>query len=162
MAATEAPSFSEDWDRLTPAPATPPPSRTRLPEDLGDCTPGGGTRGTRSLSDLMRLHAEHGKENLHLNSQEERRLEEELAKWVNTEEDDETFFGRRSLDGAPRPRGIIDFGRPRGQSESHVREGSHERSGSPDDRRERKDSSKMLIPGRGVIAGTTGSNISRE
>ncbi|KAG8678887.1 hypothetical protein FRC08_017400 [Ceratobasidium sp. 394] len=84
MAATEAASLSnEDWDRLTPAPATPPPSRTRLPEDLGDCTPGGGTRGQRSLSDLMRLHAEHGKENLQLNPQEERRLEEELAKWVS-------------------------------------------------------------------------------
>jgi hypothetical protein len=161
MAATEAASFSEDWDRLTPAPVTPPPSRTRLPEDLGDCTPGGGTRGSRSLSDLMRLHAEHGKENLQLNPQEERRLEEELAKWVNSEEDDDTFFGRRSLDGAPRPRGIVDYGRPRGQSESHVGE-SHERSGSPNDRRERKDSSKMLIPGRGVIAKAVSNNSNRD
>ncbi|KAG8698339.1 hypothetical protein FRC09_007288 [Ceratobasidium sp. 395] len=160
MAAMEGVSFSEDWDRLTPAPATPPPSRTRLPEELGDCTPGGGTRAARSLSDLMRLHAEHGKENLQLNAQEERRLEEELAKWVNSEEDDETYFGRRSLDGAPRPRGVIDYGRPRGQSESQIRDG--ERSGSPHDRRERKDSSKMLIPGRGVVTGTTGSNLNRS
>ncbi|KAB5589031.1 hypothetical protein CTheo_7527 [Ceratobasidium theobromae] len=141
-------SFSEDWDRLTPAPATPPPNSRPLPDDL-ECTPGG-SRAARSLSDLMRLHAEHGKENLQLNPQEERRLEEELAKWVNSEEDDETYFGRRSLDGASmRPRGTVDFGRPRGHSESNVRD---ERGGNPDDRRERKDSSKMLIPGRGVIA----------
>ncbi|QRV82011.1 Tyrosine kinase SYK [Ceratobasidium sp. AG-Ba] len=143
----EAASFSEDWDR----PATPPPKN--MPLDECTTSPGGTTRGSRSLSDLMRLHAEHGKENLQLNPQEESRLEEELAKWVNSEEDDDTFFGRRSLDGGVRPR-VTDLGRPRGQSESHVREGSHERSGSPLDRRERKDSSKMLIPGRGVIAGS--------
>lgn len=83
MAAEASTSFSEDWDRLTPAPVTPPPSRTRLPEDFEECTPGGGTRAARSLSDLMRLHAEHGKENLLLNPQEESRLEEELAKWVS-------------------------------------------------------------------------------
>lgn len=84
MAAAEAStSFSEDWDRLTPAPVTPPPSRIRLPDDFEESTPGGGTRAARSLSDLMRLHAEHGKENLQLNRQEEQRLEEELAKWVS-------------------------------------------------------------------------------
>lgn len=162
MAAAEAStSFSEDWDRLTPAPVTPPPSRIRLPEDFEESTPGGGTRAARSLSDLMRLHAEHGKENLHLNHQEEQRLEEELAKWVNSEEDDDTFFGRRSLDGTSvRPREAIEYGRPRGQSESHVRGESHERSSSPYDRRERKDSAKILIPGRGVIAKTNASTSS--
>lgn len=35
------------------------------------------------MSDLMKLHAEHGKENLQLNAQEEQRLEEELARWVS-------------------------------------------------------------------------------
>lgn len=161
MAAADAStSFSEDWDRLTPAPVTPPSTRTRLPEDFEECTPGGGTRAARSLSDLMRLHAEHGKENLQLNPQEESRLEEELAKWVNSEEDDDTFFGRRSLDGTSvRPR-TVDYGRPRGQSESNVRGESHDRSGSPYDRRERKDSAKMLIPGRGVITKTNGSTSS--
>ncbi|CAE6429945.1 hypothetical protein AG1IA_01606 [Rhizoctonia solani AG-1 IA] len=137
MAEPGSTSFSEDWDRTTPAPSTPP-SNSRL---LPDGTPGG----SRSLSDLMRLHAEHGKENLQLNPQEEQRLEEELARWVNSEEDDETYFGRRSLDDASaRPRGTVEFGRPRGQSESNV---------NGQDPRERKDSSKMLIPGRGVIAG---------
>ncbi|KAJ1302091.1 hypothetical protein OPQ81_000922 [Rhizoctonia solani] len=134
MAEPGSTSFSEDWDRITPAPSTPPSSSRVLPEG----TPGG----SRSLSDLMRLHAEHGKENLQLNPQEEQRLEEELARWVNSEEDDETYFGRRSLDDASaRPRTAADTGRPRGQSESGV------------EPRERKDSSKMLIPGRGVIAG---------
>jgi len=147
---------------MSPVPTTPLSNRTRLPEDFEEFTPGGGTRTARSLSDLLRLHAEHGKENLQLNPQEERRLEEELAKWVNSEEDDDTFFGRRSLDGTSiRPRATtVDYGRPRGQSESNVRRDSHERSGSPYDRRERKDSSKMLIPGRGVIAGTNGSTSS--
>jgi hypothetical protein len=82
MAEVGSTSFSEDWDRLTPAPTTPPPNSRQLPDDFEDCTPGG-TRTARSLSDLMRLHAEHGKENLQLNPQEERRLEEELAKWVS-------------------------------------------------------------------------------
>ncbi|QRW23375.1 hypothetical protein RhiXN_08411 [Rhizoctonia solani] len=102
MAEPGSTSFSEDWDRTTPAPSTPP-SNSRL---LPDGTPGG----SRSLSDLMRLHAEHGKENLQLNPQEEQRLEEELARWVNSEEDDETYFGRRSLDDASaRPRGTVDL-----------------------------------------------------
>ncbi|KAF8595522.1 hypothetical protein BDV93DRAFT_528604 [Ceratobasidium sp. AG-I] len=161
MAAEASTSFSEDWDRLTPAPVTPPPSRIRLPEDFEECTPGGGTRAARSLSDLMRLHAEHGKENLSLNPQEERRLEEELAKWVNSEEDDDTYFGRRSLDGTSSgPRATIEYGRPRGQSESNVRGESHDRSSSPYDRRERKDSAKMLIPGRGVVMTKNGSTSS--
>ncbi|CAE6416743.1 hypothetical protein ACGC1H_002233 [Rhizoctonia solani] len=137
MAEPGSTSFSEDWDRTTPAPSTPPSNSKILPE--------GTPNGSRSLSDLMRLHAEHGKENLQLNQQEEQRLEEELARWVNSEEDDETYFGRRSLDGASaRPRAAVDYGRPRGQSESGA---------NSQEPRERKDSSKMLIPGRGVIAG---------
>ncbi|KAG8731390.1 hypothetical protein FRC11_004310 [Ceratobasidium sp. 423] len=138
MAEAGSTSFSEDWDRTTPAPSTPPNNSQVLP----DGTPGGASR---SLSDLMRLHAEHGKENLQLNPHEEQRLEEELARWVNSEEDDETYFGRRSLDDASaRPRSTADYGRPRGQSESGA---------NSQEPRERKDSSKMLIPGRGVIAG---------
>lgn len=81
MADVGSTSFSEDWDRLTPGPNTPPPNPNRLPDDV-EYTPGG-SRAARSLSDLMRLHAEHGKENLQLNPQEEQRLEEELAKWVS-------------------------------------------------------------------------------
>ncbi|CAE6375261.1 unnamed protein product [Rhizoctonia solani] len=137
MAEPGSTSFSEDWDRATPAPSTPPSNSKILPE--------GTPNGSRSLSDLMKLHAEHGKENLQLNQQEEQRLEEELARWVNSEEDDDTYFGRRSLDGASaRPRAAVDYGRPRGQSESGA---------NGQEPRERKDSSKMLIPGRGVIAG---------
>lgn len=81
-------SKSEDWDRSqydisrTTAPCTPSPRRRRveLPSiEAVDGTPS--RRSGRSLSDLLRLHAENGKD-LTLNQEEESRLSEALATWV--------------------------------------------------------------------------------
>lgn len=82
-------STSEDWDRsvsdIAP-PSTPSRSSLRLPHLNGDNgvdndgTPSG-TKGRKSLSDLLRLHAEKGKD-LHLSEEDELRLSEELGRWV--------------------------------------------------------------------------------
>lgn len=85
---------SEDWDRsvsdIAP-PSTPSQSHSRILHlnnngENGidnDGTPGG-TKGRKSLSDLLRLHAEKGKD-LHLSEEDELRLSEELGRWVRNE-----------------------------------------------------------------------------
>lgn len=84
-------SASEDWDRSASdiqvdhePPKTPSTSRIAVSnghDQENDGTPGG-TKGRRSLSDLLKLHAENGKD-LKLSEEDEQRLSEELGKWVN-------------------------------------------------------------------------------
>ena len=79
---------SEDWDRSTSdiqvdSPKTPSISRIatgHIIDNDNEGTPGG-AKGRRSLSDLLRLHAEKGKD-LKLSVEDEQRLSEELGKWV--------------------------------------------------------------------------------
>ena len=80
-------SASEDWDRSTSdirvdadPPKTPSPARIRGSTEENEGTPGG-TKGRKSLSDLLRLHAEKGKD-LQLSEEDEERLSEELGRWV--------------------------------------------------------------------------------
>jgi len=108
------------------------------------------------------MHAERGQAALRLTPDEEQRLEDELAKWVNSEEDDDVYFsGPRptSLDGANlRPSSSLSHrspsGRSRRQSEGGVADRHNSSASSADvpgtPSRERKDSSRMLIPGKGV------------
>ena len=87
-------SASEDWDRSASdiqvdhePPKTPSTTRTGAVYDVdndNDGTPGG-AKGRRSLSDLLRLHAEKGKD-LKLSEEDEQRLSEELGKWVSLDE----------------------------------------------------------------------------
>ncbi|GJJ10512.1 hypothetical protein Clacol_004738 [Clathrus columnatus] len=127
-------SASEDWDRsvsdIAP-PSTPSQSASRIPQLNGengidnDGTPSG-TKGRKSLSDLLRLHAEKGKD-LHLSEEDELRLSEELGRWINSDsspyEPDDDFFSRPSRDDSALssaiPARLAEIsGRPRGQSES--------------------------------------------
>ena len=79
---------SEDWDRSTSdiqvdPPKTPSTSRVatvHIVDNDNEGTPGG-AKGRRTLSDLLRLHAEKGKD-LKLSAEDEQRLSEELGKWV--------------------------------------------------------------------------------
>ncbi|KAF8589094.1 hypothetical protein K439DRAFT_1612992 [Ramaria rubella] len=127
-------SASEDWDRSASdihvdhePPKTPSTSRmARLShmDNDNDGTPGG-TKGRRSLSDLLRLHAEKGKD-LKLSEEDEQRLSEELGKWINSDsspyEPDDDFFSRPSRDDSSLLTSSVTKlelnGRPRGQSES--------------------------------------------
>lgn len=100
-------SASEDWDRSTSdirvepdPPKTPSPARVRDGNDDNEGTPSG-TRGRKSLTDLLRLHAENGKD-LQLSEEDEQRLSEELGRWINSDsspyEPDDDFFSRPSRD----------------------------------------------------------------
>ncbi|KAF8503017.1 hypothetical protein BU17DRAFT_58624 [Hysterangium stoloniferum] len=130
-------STSEDWDRSASdlrVESEPPktPSRPRIMvlngiDQDNDGTPGG-AKGRKSLSDLLRLHAEKGKD-LQLSEEDEQRLSEELGRWINSDsspyepEPDDDFFSRPSKDdsslGVSKASKATDVtGRPRGQSES--------------------------------------------
>jgi len=83
-------SASEDWDRSTSdirvepdPPKTPSPARVRDGNDDNEGTPSG-ARGRKSLTDLLRLHAENGKD-LQLSEEDEQRLSEELGRWVRSD-----------------------------------------------------------------------------
>ncbi|KDQ10343.1 hypothetical protein BOTBODRAFT_58085 [Botryobasidium botryosum FD-172 SS1] len=141
---------SEDWNRSrsdVSKPPSPPmtPERRTLALAEGSATDNGRTptsavRGTRSLSEIMRLHAERGRD-VRLNEDEEMRLSEELARWINSDDEDVRFFTRddsalRSSAGASFT--ILSPRRPRGSSESVVQTNGVERD---------KDD-KVLVNGR--------------
>lgn len=81
-------SMTEDWDKSFSS--TPhangdlplPGSAAAATSDAKDGTEGGGERNRRSLSDLMRLYGEHGKD-MQLSAEEEKVLKEELGLWVS-------------------------------------------------------------------------------
>jgi len=136
---------SEDWDmsstdiRLEQGQRPCTPSSSRAPQDRdAEATPGGEPTGIgksrRSLSDLLRLHAEKGRD-LKLSAEEEEVLSEELGHWINSDsspyEPDDDFFTRSQDDSALLSKATSSGaspttpdGRPRGQSESCVRPGS--------------------------------------
>ncbi|KAI9458859.1 hypothetical protein BJY52DRAFT_1267548 [Lactarius psammicola] len=107
----------EDWDHLdspmTDSPTTVSPtatSRVAFPSHgaaddspVPGAPPHGGRAGKRTLSELLKLHAEKGTD-VHFSAEEAARLEEVLGQWINSgpspyEGEDDEFF-TRSQDGA--------------------------------------------------------------
>ncbi|KAG1762020.1 hypothetical protein EDD22DRAFT_893450 [Suillus occidentalis] len=123
-------NLNEDWDRSSDVvlPQTQVPRNSVLfPQD--DCSTSGanGSRKSRSLSELMRLHAEKGTD-VAFNVEEATRVADVLKQWINSGtspyEGEDDFFSRANDDlslGAKRSLQLGDFsGRTRGQSESVV------------------------------------------
>ncbi|KAJ3724069.1 hypothetical protein EV361DRAFT_967000 [Lentinula raphanica] len=127
-------SQSEDWDRSlvmnegdVSNDAKTPRNSVAFPTD-GEvhATPTGpiGTKGKRSLSELLRLHAEKGTE-CRFSPEEAARVAEVLGQWINAAsspyEDEDDFFSKGSQDDMSLPKrspSALSDSRPRGQSES--------------------------------------------
>ncbi|KAI0317312.1 hypothetical protein OF83DRAFT_1121870 [Amylostereum chailletii] len=124
----------EDWDRsdadidrnLIGSARVAFPSHGRgISEDMGH-DPATGTRGEgkRTLSELLKLHAEKGTD-VHFTVEEATRLGEVLGQWINSSlspyEGEDDFFSRAQDDSSISRRSpAVDSGRPRGQSESVI------------------------------------------
>ncbi|KAH9000789.1 hypothetical protein EDB86DRAFT_452956 [Lactarius hatsudake] len=136
----------EDWDHLdspmtdSPTTVSNAPSRVAFPSrgaaddsPMPGALPHGGRAGKRTLSELLKLHAEKGTD-VHFSAEEAARVEEVLGQWINSgpspyEGEDDDFFAR-SQDGAivlshrsstfHSILGHPPHGRGRGQSESTV------------------------------------------
>ncbi|KAF5366259.1 hypothetical protein D9758_005686 [Tetrapyrgos nigripes] len=126
-------SQSEDWDRsltMDESPTDPktPRNSVAFPADGKDgveATPSAsGGKGKRSLSELMKLHAEKGTD-CTFTTEEATRIADVLGRWINASsspyEDEDDFFAKSSqddlsLNSSTRP--ASRDGRPRGQSES--------------------------------------------
>ncbi|KAI9428838.1 hypothetical protein H4582DRAFT_1920563 [Lactarius indigo] len=106
----------EDWDHLESPTIDSPttvcsttPSRVVFPSHgaaddspVPGAPPHGGRAGKRTLSELLKLHAEKGTD-VHFSAEEAARLEEVLGQWINSgpspyEGEDDDFF-TRSKDG---------------------------------------------------------------
>ncbi|KAG1744216.1 hypothetical protein EDB19DRAFT_1696376 [Suillus lakei] len=128
-------NLNEDWDRSESDIIVP---QTQVPRNSvlfpgekvqDDCsTPvSNGSRKSRSLSELMRLHAEKGTD-VTFNVEEASRVADVLKQWINSGtspyEGEDDFFSRANDDlslGVKRSFQSGDFsGRMRGQSESVV------------------------------------------
>ncbi|KAJ3806234.1 hypothetical protein F5876DRAFT_50420 [Lentinula aff. lateritia] len=127
-------SQSEDWDRSLIInekdignDAKTPRNSVAFPAD-GEvyATPTGpsGTKGKRSLSELLRLHAEKGTE-CRFSPEEATRVAEVLGQWINASsspyEDEDDFFSKGSQDDLSLPKrspSVLSNSRSRGQSES--------------------------------------------
>jgi len=134
-------SQNEDWDRSeseiqtenhessnTNKPTTTPRNSVIFPAEGIERTPirGVAPRCGRTLSELMKLHAEKGTEGK-FSQEEASRVAEVLGQWINSEsspyEAEDDFFTRSQDDLAAKrsPNSLFDAnGRPRGQSESFV------------------------------------------
>ncbi|KAH9053201.1 hypothetical protein EDB87DRAFT_1653302 [Lactarius vividus] len=139
----------EDWDHLDSSMIDSPttvgssaPTRVAFPSHgvaddspmpMPGAPPHGGRAGKRTLSELLKLHAEKGTD-VHFSAEEAARLEEVLGQWINSgmspyEGEDDDFF-TRSQDGAivlshrsstfHSIHGHLPHGPGRGQSESTV------------------------------------------
>jgi len=100
---------NEDWDqsmrvdrepaRASIPPPPPPPNGTQSQNHVSDseATPNEkfGTRGKRSLGEMLKRHVEKGR-SLNLSDEDEEKLSEELGKWINADsspyELDDPFF----------------------------------------------------------------------
>ncbi|KAJ7070098.1 hypothetical protein C8F01DRAFT_1115256 [Mycena amicta] len=132
-------SHSEDWDRSLSMDGSVPPSPGSQTRPLAhtprnsvvfpsgtsatadeDATPG---RGKRSLSELMRLHAEKGTA-CKFTQEEASRVGDVLRDWINAGsspyEDEDDFFAQGSQDDLAMlvSKSAIKEGRPRGQSDT--------------------------------------------
>ncbi|KAK7055276.1 hypothetical protein R3P38DRAFT_2846144 [Favolaschia claudopus] len=126
-------SSAEDWDRslsmdgdTEDAPRTTPRNSVLFPGGAGDdATPGAKTngKGKRSLSELLRLHAEKGTD-VTFSAEEAARVADVLRDWINAGsspyEDDDDFFTRGSQDdmAIPSKNKASEGGRSRGQSDA--------------------------------------------
>ncbi|KAJ6551644.1 hypothetical protein B0H19DRAFT_951541 [Mycena capillaripes] len=130
-------SSTEDWDRSlsmdgdsdSGAPRTTPrnsvvfPAGTGVGEDT-NATPNGAGKtagGKRSLSELLRLHAEKGTD-CTFSAEEAARVADVLRDWINAGsspyEDEDDFFARGSQDDLALPgKAKTTDGRARGQSD---------------------------------------------
>ncbi|KAJ7083658.1 hypothetical protein B0H15DRAFT_951895 [Mycena belliarum] len=134
-------SQSEDWDRSISMDGSQPPSpggttrplATTTPRNSvvfpadDDATPGrggpkSGEKGKRTLSELLRLHAEKGTD-VKFSAEEASQVADVLRDWINAGtspyEDDDDFFARKSKDDSSihtKLSGASD-GRLRGQSD---------------------------------------------
>ncbi|KAJ6617564.1 hypothetical protein B0H10DRAFT_1627289, partial [Mycena sp. CBHHK59/15] len=112
-------SQSEDWDRSLSLDGSEPPSPHSKSRPLAsttprnsvvfpgdDATPGrsapaNGEKGKRSLSELLRLHAEKGTD-CRFSAEEAARVADVLRDWINAGsspyEDEDDFFARGSQD----------------------------------------------------------------
>ncbi|KIM85845.1 hypothetical protein PILCRDRAFT_817086 [Piloderma croceum F 1598] len=134
-------SQNEDWDRSESdiqadsglsdnKRTTTPRNSVVFPADGAERTPGRGvaSKGERTLSELLKLHAEKGTEG-RFSADEASRVAEVLGQWINSElspyEAEDDFFSRShddsSISTKRSPSSPLDSnGRPRGQSESMV------------------------------------------
>ncbi|TRM69858.1 hypothetical protein BD626DRAFT_475521 [Schizophyllum amplum] len=124
-------SQMEDWDRsleMADVPATPPRNSVAFPGDADEnATPGkrGEGKGKRSLSELLRLHAEKGTDCM-FTQEEAKTVGDVLGQWINASsspyEGEDDFFSRAQDDSAvPSPRPAPVDSRPRGKSETATR-----------------------------------------
>jgi len=86
---------NEDWDQSIredspgAGPSTPPPGHQTLhllaenEKTPGDNSSNFGTRGKKSLSEMLKRHCEKGR-SLNLSDEDEENLSEELGKWINS------------------------------------------------------------------------------
>ncbi|KAJ7489578.1 hypothetical protein FB451DRAFT_1081269 [Mycena latifolia] len=138
-------SQSEDWDRSLSMDGSQPPSPGGSSRPLATTTPrnsvifpggeddatpgrgakpGAGEKGKRSLSELLRLHAEKGTD-CKFSAEEASQVADVLRDWINAGsspyEDEDDFFARGSQDDLSIPSKLSAAppeGRPRGHSES--------------------------------------------
>jgi len=145
LSLSSASSQNDDWDRSIrgdsePTVSTPRNSVTFPGDTFGgheEGTPKGGVgKGRRTLSDLLKMHAEKGTD-ITFSAEEASRLADVLGQWINSGcspyESDDDFFSRSqtqddtALASSKRSPSGASFditGRPRGQSESMVKPGS--------------------------------------
>ncbi|RDB16066.1 hypothetical protein Hypma_003450 [Hypsizygus marmoreus] len=136
-------SQQEDWDRslilesdtssnTTTTAFTTPRNSVAFPADTGATpgrtradtieAPGTGGKGKRTLSELLRLHAEKGTD-VNFSQEEASRVADVLGQWINASsspyEGEDDFFSRSHDDSSiPSKKSPSLEGRPRGQSES--------------------------------------------
>ncbi|KAI0694221.1 hypothetical protein BC835DRAFT_1020652 [Cytidiella melzeri] len=125
---------AEDWDRWIHDTQNPSQNSVQFPGTTEQSTqdelprPSGSAQANRTLSELLRIHAERGTD-VNFSPEEADRVAEVLGQWINSSsspyEADDDFFSSQphSQDDSSLPSrkrlGACDMaGRPRGQSES--------------------------------------------
>ncbi|KAI0341477.1 hypothetical protein BDW22DRAFT_308599 [Trametopsis cervina] len=124
----------EDWDRWVRETQIPTQNTVQFPasnvlDTQAELSSAGSVKSKRTLSELLRLHAERGTD-VNFSPEEADRVAEVLGQWINSssspyEADDDFFSQPHSQDDSSlpnkRPNAADLSGRPRGQSESVMR-----------------------------------------